>query len=60
MGGTHVKGKCPNDPNNVRCCYKKYCALPGRCKPCYTRVSGECPGGENYKKCVYQFGCLVA
>ncbi|OUM59639.1 hypothetical protein PIROE2DRAFT_34509, partial [Piromyces sp. E2] len=59
-GGSYVSGKCPNDPNNVKCCNKTRCVAPngavGSCmftSSCSgTTYSGLCPGGSNFKCCV--------
>ena len=57
-GGTYVAGKCPNDPNNVKCCNKKcsYNGKQGECKftgDCNGDViGGLCPGNSNFKCCI--------
>jgi hypothetical protein len=59
-GGQSFVGKCPNDPNNVRCCDNIPCTVnDGRKGSCvFTRqcsgelFSGKCPGGSDFKCCV--------
>ncbi|ORX41696.1 hypothetical protein BCR36DRAFT_416591 [Piromyces finnis] len=59
-GGSYVNGKCPNDPNNIKCCNKKKCVtsggLVGTCKfisDCEgTTVKGYCPGGSDFRCCI--------
>ena len=60
-GGSYVSGKCPNDPNNVKCCNKKcsYNGKQGDCKfvdECKNGniYSGLCPGNSNFKCCIPQ------
>jgi len=58
-GGKTVTGKCPNDPNNVKCCYNIPCKSGGNTGSCMfkskcsgTTVSGLCPGGSNFLCCI--------
>jgi len=59
-GGTSVVGKCPNDPNDIRCCDSIPCrADDGRQGNCvFTNecggdmISGKCPGGNDFKCCI--------
>ena len=58
-GGSYVSGKCPNDPDNVKCCNKKcsYNGRQGECKfigDCKNGdvYSGLCPGNDNFKCCI--------
>ena len=58
-GGSYVSGKCPNDPNNVKCCNKQcsYNGKQGECKfvdDCKNGnvYSGLCPGNNNFKCCI--------
>ena len=60
FGGTIYSGKCPNDPNDVKCCdnisctaddgRKGNCVFIGQCNG--ETISGKCPGGSNFKCCV--------
>ena len=58
-GGSYVSGKCPNDPDNVKCCNKK-CSYNGRQGECIfvgdckngDVYSGLCPGNDNFKCCI--------
>ena len=57
--GKIYTGKCPDDPENVKCCYDISCkADDGRIGSCKfvdqckgDTVSGKCPGGANFKCC---------
>lgn len=59
-GGVNYSGKCPSDPNDVRCCDSISCtANDGRKGTCMftdqcsgDQISGKCPGGTNFKCCV--------
>ena len=59
-GGQSFTGKCPNDPNSVRCCDNILCtADDGRKGNCVftsqcngESISGKCPGGNDFKCCV--------
>ncbi|EEH05738.1 conserved hypothetical protein [Histoplasma capsulatum G186AR] len=56
-GGTYVNNRCPNDPNNIKCCTiagcadsSSYCGWTSRhCSGKFR--TGLCPGGNNYKCC---------
>ena len=60
VGGRIFSGKCPNDPNDVKCCdnisctaddgRKGTCAFIGQCNG--DKISGKCPGGSDFKCCV--------
>ena len=58
-GGTSYTGKCPNDPNDVRCCDNIPCTADGKSGNCVftsqcdgETYSGKCPGGNDFKCCV--------
>jgi hypothetical protein len=59
-GGQTFSGKCPSDPNDVKCCDNIPCtANDGRKGSClFTSqcngeiFSGKCPGGSDFKCCV--------
>ena len=59
-GGTTYSGKCPSDPNSIKCCDNIPCkANDGRSGKCVfsdqcsgDSVSGKCPGGTNFKCCL--------
>ncbi|PVH73628.1 hypothetical protein DL98DRAFT_430986, partial [Cadophora sp. DSE1049] len=52
-------GDCPNDPNDVKCCYIPDCkSHSGTCHTvsCEAYTSGfrgYCPGPSNYQCCLY-------
>ncbi|KAH7416683.1 hypothetical protein BKA64DRAFT_739297 [Cadophora sp. MPI-SDFR-AT-0126] len=54
-------GDCPNDPNDVKCCYIPDCkSHSGTCHTvswCNSQgrshVAGYCPGPSNYQCCLY-------
>ncbi|GAQ81688.1 hypothetical protein KFL_000880020 [Klebsormidium nitens] len=55
-GGTYASGYCPNDPTDVKCCYKTSCdSGKGSCKwtsSCSgTSVAGYCPGPTAFQCC---------
>jgi len=59
-GGETFSGKCPSDPNDIKCCDNIPCtADDGRTGRCVfsdqcngDQISGKCPGGTNFKCCV--------
>ncbi|KAL0940318.1 glycoside hydrolase family 24 protein [Colletotrichum truncatum] len=56
LDGTIVKNLCPNDPDNVRCCFYPSCNGNGICKKdtlsCAGAYStGDCPGPKGYRCC---------
>jgi len=58
-GGQSISGKCPNDPNDVKCCQTITCNSNGRSGTCMftdqcdgEKVSGLCPGGSDFKCCI--------
>ena len=59
-GGQTFSGKCPSDPNDVKCCDNIPCtANDGRKGNCLfsnqcsgEQISGKCPGGNDFKWCV--------
>ena len=59
-GGTTFSGKCPNDPNSIKCCDNIPCrsddGKSGKCvfsDQCSgTSISGKCPGGNDFKCCL--------
>ena len=59
-GGQTFSGKCPSDPNDVKCCDNIPCtADDGRTGSCVfssqcngEKISGKCPGGTDFKCCV--------
>jgi len=60
FGGTTFSGKCPSDPNDIKCCDNIPCtADDGRKGNCLfstqcsgDKVSGKCPGGNDFKCCL--------
>ena len=58
--GVSYSGKCPSDPNDVKCCDSIPCtANDGRKGNCMftdqcsgDMISGKCPGGNDFKCCV--------
>jgi hypothetical protein len=64
-GGRSVSGKCPSDPNDVKCCSSIPCGSgsnSGDCTwtdDCNTRLNtlktGLCPGPANFQCCVPKF-----
>jgi len=63
FSGKSYTGKCPKDPNDIKCCDDITCeADDGRLGSCmYTNqcntkskelISGKCPGGNDFKCCV--------
>ncbi len=60
VGGTTYSGKCPSDPNSVKCCdnipckaddgTSGKCVFSTQCSGNY--VSGKCPGGNDFKCCL--------
>ena len=60
FGGQTFSGKCPNDPNDVKCCDNIPCsANDGRKGNCLfssqcngDKISGKCPGGNDFICCV--------
>jgi len=60
FSGQYFSGKCPNDPNNIKCCDNIPCeADDGRTGSCMftnqcndERIPGKCPGGSDYMCCV--------
>ena len=58
--GQSFTGKCPSDPNGIKCCDNIPCKADdgrtGKCvftNQCYGEaISGKCPGGSNFKCCV--------
>ena len=60
FGGQSFSGKCPSDPNDVKCCDNIPCtANDGRSGSCVftsqcngETFSGKCPGGSDFKCCV--------
>jgi len=62
-GGKSYTGKCPSDPNDIKCCDDIVCkAGDGRSGSCMFSnqcdtntndlISGKCPGGNDFKCCV--------
>jgi len=58
-GGQSISGKCPSDPNDVKCCQTITCNSNGRSGTCMftdqcdgEKVSGLCPGGNDFKCCI--------
>ena len=58
-GGQTFSGKCPSDPNDVKCCDSISCSADGKSGQCVfesqckgTAYSGKCPGGSDFKCCV--------
>jgi hypothetical protein len=59
-GGQSFSGKCPSDPNDIKCCDNIPCtADDGRKGKCVfssqcggDKISGKCPGGNDFKCCV--------
>ena len=58
-GGTSYSGKCPNDPNDIKCCDNIPCTADGKSGKCVftsecdgETYSGKCPGGNDFKCCV--------
>ena len=60
VGGKSYSGKCPKDPNSIKCCDDISCkADDGRTGKCAfssdcsgESVSGKCPGGNDFKCCL--------
>ena len=59
VGGTSFSGKCPSDPNNIKCCDSIPCSANGKSRKCVfssqcdgESVSGKCPGGTDFKCCL--------
>jgi len=57
--GHSISGKCPNDPNDVKCCQSIPCSSNGKSGTCMftdqcngEKISGLCPGGSNFKCCI--------
>ncbi len=54
-GGSYVSGACPNDAENIKCCYKS-CGSGGTCRftsSCSgTTQTGLCPGPTDFKCCL--------
>lgn len=57
--GQSYSGKCPSDPNDVRCCDNIPCQADGKSGYCKfvnqcsgTTYSGQCPGGNDFKCCI--------
>jgi len=61
-GGTYASGYCPNDPTNVKCCYKTSCGTSGgNCRFTSSCASGNtqsglCPGPSSFKCCLPSSG----
>ena len=57
-GGKTYSGKCPSDPNNIKCCDNIPCkGSDGRTGTCSfscsgDTVTGQCPGGTDFKCCI--------
>ena len=58
-GGESFSGKCPSDPNDVKCCDNIPCSANGKSGQCLftsqcsgESVSGKCPGGTDFKCCL--------
>ena len=59
-GGQSFSGKCPSDPNDIKCCDNIPCtADDGRKGSCLfssqcngDKISGKCPGGNDFKCCL--------
>jgi len=58
-GGQSFVGKCPKDPNNIKCCDNIPCKANGVTGSCMFEnqcsgqtVAGLCPGGNNFKCCI--------
>ena len=59
-GGESFSGKCPSDPNDIKCCdnipctsndgKKGSCVFSSQCDG--ESISGKCPGGNDFKCCV--------
>ena len=57
--GQSYSGKCPSDPNDVKCCDEIPCSANGKSGKCIfasqcngESVSGLCPGGNDFKCCL--------
>jgi len=57
--GSNVIGKCPNDPNDVKCCFSIPCSSNGKLGNCMFKsqcagetVTGLCPGGTDFICCL--------
>ena len=57
--GQSYSGKCPSDPNDVKCCDEIPCSSNGKSGKCIfasqcngESVSGLCPGGNDFKCCL--------
>ena len=53
----YIKGFCPNDSNEIRCCLDIYCAYGGKRGKCTwnckgTAHPGLCPGGNGFVCCI--------
>ena len=61
-GGTFYSGKCPNDPDDIKCCDKIPCKADdgrnGECKfikQCKgNTVIHKCPGEDDFKCCLFE------
>ena len=58
-GGTSYTNKCPDDPNDIKCCDNIPCTADGKSGNCVftsqcdgETYSGKCPGGNDFKCCV--------
>ncbi|KAI8623448.1 hypothetical protein F5Y19DRAFT_458434 [Xylariaceae sp. FL1651] len=57
--GSYITGGCPNDPNNIKCCYIQGCTdSTSYCGWTSNGCSGPfqpgfCPGPSNYECCNY-------
>ncbi|KAJ3558852.1 hypothetical protein NP233_g11412 [Leucocoprinus birnbaumii] len=61
-GGTYASGFCPNDPADIKCCYKTSCSTGGNCRwtsQCSSgnTLSGLCPGPSDFKCCLPASSC---
>ena len=55
-GDIYATGLCPNDPNDIRCCFNIYCAYGGKRGICTWNCKGTphpglCPGGNGFVCC---------
>ncbi|KAF9450541.1 glycoside hydrolase family 24 protein [Macrolepiota fuliginosa MF-IS2] len=66
-GGTYASGYCPNDPADVKCCYKTSCGSGGNCRwtsQCTTGntaselPAGLCPGPTDFNCCLPASSCI--
>jgi len=63
-GGTYYNNKCPNDPNDIKCCDNIPCSSGGQQGKCMKTsqcngktVAGLCPGNNDFKCCLSSTEC---